>query len=495
MNLNNSKENSFPRFFSFTVLALLFIVSILLAVLAFYNHPLADDYWALNLRKTYWFLEMQKNIYNNWGGRYTSNFIYSLFTSNNFLIKYYFAHTLILIFLSFFSILYWTSTVNRYFLNLYFTNADIWIISSLFFLTIFCSICEIHTAFYWFSSSVVYQFSLICLFATHSILITFLAQNENIKNIFSFLFLAIFIFITNGTNELIALLTGIISLLTILFYNKKKFYNGYIIFLFLIYVTSLIFSLYSPGNFMRLSLFDDSKTNLLLVLSSLIFRLMQILQSILSSVLFYFTSIIIFLLGNSSQLKVQFRFKQLNFFYLFIFWIIILCFTLLPILFISKGSFPDRALNTLIALTIIVFMSIIFYWGHTFKLSNLKSLINSKKELKILGTLFFIVSCIFHPQFINLTKSIIAAPAFNNVMLERTEILQKNSHANTISLATIDNSLDSLVSTQYSSQKEIIKKIILGKPTFLISADDLNEDINRNAIAQYYRIKIITTNK
>ena len=295
------------------ILTLLCSVLLLsLIILAFYNHPSADDFFALSCRKANGFWQMQCYIFNSWGGRYTSNAISTIFTTNQFLFYHYYLHTALLIVLQVFSFYFLIFNINRHYLNECLSFSTKFFLSIFFTVTCLSCVIELNTALYWFSSSVTYQFSLISLCITVGLFIRYLFS---CKKYIIMVLLAISIFITTGTNEVVVLLQILLLFTIYLFSNKNssKIDAGKILLL-LVIILSLIFSFSSEGNSSRLELISGNR-NLVYIVFSLFYRLLQITNAVFSSLICWVVLVFTFCLGvhlKHSIIIIKYNNSRLN---------------------------------------------------------------------------------------------------------------------------------------------------------------------------------------
>ena len=237
---------------------LLFIILIIMAlpffVLAFYNHPSADDYCIASMIKNNSFWDYQKAMYNTWTGRYFANFTEAIYTSN---INLVFASKLVpfillcLLFTSFYLFLsvILKSTVSKFRIALY------TLILFVVYLNIFPSTGE---GIYWITGATEYLFAnvLTLFFLTLQIKL-FTVKSKKNKILFSILSVVISL-MAIGLNEinLCSIIAIVVLSIIYRYYLIKKidFFN------ILILVFVLIFcyvEISAPGNYSRAGEFSQ----------------------------------------------------------------------------------------------------------------------------------------------------------------------------------------------------------------------------------------------
>ena len=365
-------------------------------------------------------------------------------------------------------------------------------------INIYVAFPELNTALYWFSSAITYQTSfilLVFLFAT-SISLLYSASH---KKLLFFLALVALIILTNGSNELAAILGGFILLLFLVI-NKSQLLKqrGWILILLAIYFISFTILAKAPGNAERLALIGNTKFNIPVAIASSLFRIFIVYWNIFQSPLFWISIFTIFIYTINCQdklvglKKIEVNFK--NIFISLLLWSAILLITLLPLMLFSNGSFPDRAVNLLTAITMLFLFMLSFFSGICIREIGIVSIANNKKVLYFL--LIIISFCIYaNRSSKEIVSSLISGRLYSHIMKER-EIKLVNAQkdkSDSLFLPTLEAEMNSTIDS--SSQKAMIKEWMRKKPTLLCFQDDMADSSSRKIFQEYYNIRVISSNK
>ena len=225
-NFQASKILVFVKFILVIALIAFFLP---LFVLPFFNHPFGDDYFCgyqLNARG---FTGFQTFMYYNWSGRFATTFTWALLEQHNFLYTHYYLFSLALIIFNFISVFFLINVLCRYILKEKFSAFTIALFSFLFFALEVCSVPQMSTFFFWFSSAVNYVLPLIL--AQTEIALFILLFNSPYKIIRSIcaLLLPIVIFCTIGFNEVFIIIQFILFGFIFFFKLNKKLSSVFII--------------------------------------------------------------------------------------------------------------------------------------------------------------------------------------------------------------------------------------------------------------------------
>ncbi len=469
-----------------------------LAILSFYNHACADDYIALTWNRQFGFIGYQKYVYLHWGGRYVSNILASVFSHHDFLISHYYFHTLLLLTFTLASIYYLISVANRYYVNNSIGFLERITFSALFCVNMDVVYPELATGLFWFSSAITYQTSVILLVLFLGVSVS-LYHCEPKKKPFLFFVLLVLIIITNGTNELAVLLSGVILLLMGIF-GKSKLKKWWlsIAVIVLVYVTSFAFTSLAPGNKERLALFGNTGFHLPYAIAATLFRIFIVYWNIFQSPLFWISLVAIFIYGYNLKGKiVLLKIQNINRQRVLIFiasWTVLFSLILLPILVISNGSIPDRALNLLAFACILVFFIVSAYWGISCQQNvQLRVLGNPK----IISVVLLVLSCTIcaNRGSKEIAASLISARNYSLILGEREQemTMAHKKGLDSVSLPLLDSAMN--IAVGISAQKATIKEWMKKKPSLLYFEDDMADSSSRNILQQYYKMKVVSVAK
>jgi len=353
-------------------LTIIIIASLLL--FGFWSHPLADDYILSYHLKQSGFWGLQKWIYNNNTGRYTSSFLGAAFAYKGFLYNYYFVPLIVLLCASLWSF-YWISTCISKITNCT-SRKNVGVISIVAWLTYIIILPEKSTAFYWFSAAITYTTGTILFILYLSNWITLLSNNvHGIKRALNQATTPILLFLIIGTNELMALITmlGTIMLFAFLRPDLRSKHKITIVTTCLTGTTGLLLLFLSPGIHQRVN--GDLFSNLIPAGLSTAIWLAVSVWYIMKLPIIWFILILLYFAGLNTKTgeypsNLNILFPTLSQKRLIFICLMIAIIPLFLVLTGSHGSFPMRMLNVE-CLTIMGCLSILtYYMGYKSQAKN-----------------------------------------------------------------------------------------------------------------------------
>ena len=468
-----------------------------LVTLSFFNHASADDYFALVNEQHYRIGGFQQFVYMHWGGRYTSNLIAAVFSANGFLINHYYLHTVLLISLTLLSAFALITSFSNYLINQSINKKERILLSVLITINLFVIYPELSSALFWFSSAVTYQVSVILLMLIVSTAIN-LFHTTNKKSIPGlFIVLLLLIIACNGSSEISAIFGGMLMLI-VLILNKSRFnaHRGKVVILALVYVLSIIALIVAPGNRERMNVLQGKDINIVLSVLSAFYRVFVVYWNIFQSPLFWITIAAIFLYAIHLRDRIfMLRHHKTNLKTILLFitvWSIVLLMVLIPILLLSNGSIPDRALNVLSAASLFVFIILSFYIGICIKDKNSKQLL-ANSQLRYTVATVLIICIITNNTTKEIAGSLISANTYHSALRNRENILQNAGtlKIDSISIPLIETAMDMQVYAAGSNHKAMLKEWMKKKPSLLFISDDMASSASRKVLQDYYRVKCI----
>ncbi len=467
-----------------------------LVVLSFFNHATADDYFALYNEQKYGFTGFQQFIYMHWGGRYFSNLIAAIFSTNGFLVHHYYVHTLLLVALTLIASYIFVCVVSRYLINNAIVIRERIILASLLTILQFAIFPELSTALYWFSSAVTYQTSVILLMLLVATTIKMLQETNGKTISVLFAIQIVLVLACNGSNEVSAIFSGVLMLILLILYKKKfNAHLGKIIILALIYVLSIIAVIIAPGNRERMTVLEGKDVNIVLSVVSAFYRVFVVYWNLFLSPLFwasmaafslyaiYIRDRIFILRHHKTNLKTIVLFITI--------WSIVLLIVLIPILLLSNGSIPDRALNVLSAITLLVFIMVSFYMGLCIMDKNVKQLL-AHHQLRITVATVLIICIVTNNTSREIAGSLMSAVPYHHAMLQREQILKDASgKTDTVKLISIDTAMLYTINNSSAGKKAMLKEWMKKKPSLLFISDDIATPASRKILGDYYMVKNI----
>ncbi len=468
-----------------------------LVVLSFFNHATADDYFALFNEQKVGFTGFQQFVYIHWGGRYFSNLIAATFTINGFLVHHYYVHTILLILFTLIASYIFIWVISRYLINNAIVKRERIILAALLTILQFVVYPELSTALFWFSSAVTYQTSVILLMLLVAITIKILQETNSKTTSALFALQILLVLACNGSNEVSAIFSGVLMLILLILYKKKfNAHLGKVIILALIYVLSIIALIVAPGNRERMTVLEGKDVNIILSFVSSFYRVFVVYWNLFLSPLFWASMAAFFLYAIYIRDRIFIlRHHKTNLKTIVLFitvWTIVLLIVLMPILLLSNGSIPDRALNVLSAITLLVFIMVSFYMGLCIMDKNVKKLL-AHHQLRITVATVLIICIVTNNTSREIASSLMSAGPYHNAMLEREQMLKEAAEKpDTVRLTTIDTAMLYTINNSSAGKKAMLKEWMKKKPFLLFISDDIATPASRKILADYYMVKNIS---
>ncbi|MDG1476241.1 MAG: DUF6056 family protein [Vicingaceae bacterium] len=323
--------------------AILFILFLLITF--FFNRFAADDYYFIGELKTKPFNEIYSNLYHNWNGRWTFNFLILFFLKLHALPFFLSLYNLTSIGILYFGIVRLINSLSNYY-KIDLTNKNTFIYAaitlSIFF---FCTI-DANDTWLWYTSSVAYLWSISALIWGGSI---FFNKKKRLTDYILFVSSAIYI---GGSTEPLT----ISIILTLLFLIIKKRKVGLSIIGLGIITSSFLVNYFSPGTIYR----DDLTPNLSIInlilytgYGSIKFLLFSIHKTFIPAL---FLGLPIYFLGEKSNLSIRTNFTPLaSFIKSLVLIISIVILNQLLVTYVLGGLVPERAtISSSVVITVIL---------------------------------------------------------------------------------------------------------------------------------------------
>ena len=342
------KLNRNLNYFLFAnVLILLYILMV-----SILNIPTNDDWAFLNRIDNIGIFGFIKDSYNNWQGRFSYYFIFSLFLK---LYSYTQSTFLIILFLITIGVHSIFSLNKRLFKN-FDKKTNITLALFIFNISILGALD--FTSFFWICASAYY----IIIYSTIYLIILLLSP----KNFINFILLIFNSIIVGGGAESYSSFVILFLFLYFLYdIIKWKRINSKVALTLIITSICFIIMLKAPGNIIRMNLYKQSNSVPLLLRNS-IKPYSQLSVYILPKYLLYiFSSLPFIIIGSKYKLHEKFNSRIFNLRTFFISFFLLLTFyyiSILPGIYATSFLTPLRALNHLTLITIIFFS----FWGYVY---------------------------------------------------------------------------------------------------------------------------------
>jgi len=477
----------------------------LMLLLTQFNHPYADDYAIMGAVRYYGFSGYDKVIYHKWGGRFLSMFLGKIEAYHSFLQDHYWVHTTYLLLLNIISSVTLFSAINKYLIR-FTEKTRLVVLAAMCYVALqITSLPEVWSAYYWFSSAVSYQPGIILLQFELTLLIIFYHTQKALVRWLCGSLILLLVVLINFSNELSILINGAVLAITLIIGSTKK-HLPFIIFATLLYVGSAYIAITAPGNLLRSQ--NIPKAGVIKATTIATGRMLYVLWTILKNPFFLAGVAAVFFAGSYyrstgsasnakssgyttyssyklpgyvSRLKTLFGHYKYAVFLLCPF---IIIFIFIPLMYVSNGSFPERANNEVVQFFIILLLCAAFITGSLFRFRI------DFRKLTMPGTFVFAVTLCCNNFNGELIKSFISGKVHHIVMTQREQALKNAVETNqqSVTLLSYDKHVDSIVNTIFKDQREVIKILMRQKPSVLYSGDDLTDSNTLTHLKNYYKL-------
>jgi len=467
-----------------------------LFILPFFNHAGTDDYfYGFNFNSKS-LIAYQLFIYNNWSGRFSATFAGCLFTYKDYLFDHYYLHTLLLLFLNFSSILFLITAFDRHVSKTGSTFLRRLMLTTIFLALEICSLPQPSTFLFWFSSSLIYHLPVILMQFQIAVFIVYYNTDRGSLRIIHALLLPVLVFIIIGFNELFIIAEAFFFGVIFFFEWHKPIPVVVKFCMLLAFVAGTAIMVLSPGNQVRMSSIDAKPSYVGFV--SVMYNCLQASWYVFKNPYIWFVGSAIFLYAETSKqlwlankhirVLLQKKWFILAGFLLFLAGAIAIAVTAL-----KGGLLPERYLNAVNCILLLLLVIIFFVAGLVIKLSLFLS--TPAKKTLIYTSLIAGILC--NTYVTDAYKSLIIAPVYNHIMNER-ELALKQAAVEKNKTATVksyDAAIENLLQTRYISASATFKKIVQEKPPLLFFADDLADAYSIDILKNYYQLDNIVVLK
>ncbi len=463
---------------------LLFIVSIVvfllpLLILPFLNFPSTDDFYIPDLMRSMGFWEVQEYVYNNWGARFTFNFLSAFGNFNNFVLENYYLHSLLLILGQLLASVFFVHNLLKYLLNISISASQLWFLGLVFFMVQLVSLPEVSTWYFWFSSAITYSLPTTLVFFQLGLLFRYFRKKE----FWSIVVISILIFISIGSNEVFVVIQGIIFfVLAILTFRKKESFGLILPFVLVLGLSAGLYFL-SSGNQYRFGIIP-SKNPMFYVLSIAV-QFPIIFWSIFKNPLFWFFGFTVFMVLKPYQESIMSRFGNNLKYILFAFFAFLILTILIPVIGLKGSMLPLRLVNVLVMFSLL--FSLMVFVLFLLKYSKAAEPVFFPTISKYFVAFFILI--LFANHFTaDSYQSLISAYYRSKIPTEQFEAMKRAGEGKGVLI----------VKNYHCELKEItenknvtLSKIIENKPKFLMDLNYFENEGTKEFFKNYYQIEKI----
>jgi hypothetical protein len=436
--------------------AVFFLCLLPFVVFSFFDFMSGDDY-GLDLRfHQFGFWGVQNYIYTQWTGRFAASFLGAVFVRAGWLEKYYFLHSLLLFAGSWLSIFFLLSSINRYWLAGRFTRVRIALCASILLMIAIYVQPEPATGFYWFSSAITYQTSVILFLLLAGCLIGRFTVAGGRRPWFRDTIILLLILLIMGCNEVAAvfLCVFLTALVAVVAYHKRTMPRLLAVYTIIAFIAGAVL-LFSSGILSVRHGLMNANTSFVMILPIILFRWAEVFYSILRIPLVWVAGYLLFVIGrntaaqpflSSSLILSALKKKRVIGLGLAVTPVLVFL-TLTVVLIASKGSLPDRALNMLVGVSAFCLLAFCFWAGiiHSFRSGSFGSgaAVANPPAPAFLFIATLMLGMVANDAFAQAWKSVFSGFLYHSVQQDRRQLMEQASehHQQTVVLAPYDEAL------------------------------------------------------
>jgi len=394
--------------------------------LVFYTHPIADDLSYGFLAKTKGLFEQQVSTYSTWNGRYSGNFFIQLFPISLDNLLFY---RIILISSFFLFILSFYFFIRSILIK---TEAlTLWSITLLTVLTYLSIVPNVAEGFYWYTSVIYYQLSLVLVLCFLALTINYFQQRYFINKSFHLIIALFTLVVTIGVNETVAIVTPFVCLSFFVFsLLSKKEYSITLGVLAFVAIVCSCFVVFSPGNEYRLASYSGNKD----IVTSLF---MSILQGgrFFAKFIFSLSGLFYVLFVACFFTKLSPLIKQLKAGYLLLGFIVILFLCIFPAYYSTGILGQHRTLNV----AALFFVLLLMLTGLKIGVELKDRLPRKPEKMVVYFVLFFFIFGNGRTAMLDLYLG--KAQEYNNQLSKRSQIVKNTRSSKLTKLSVQPKSL------------------------------------------------------
>jgi len=466
-------------------------------LVSFFNSMAADDYQLYILDRKVGIWDGLAYVYRHWTGRYTATFIGIWLVDHNIPERFYFFHTLLLLFGVGAAFYFFLNSINKTFLGGVFSKGRVLSASLVLLLITLYVQAEISTGFYWFSSSITYQPPLIFSLLAAGLMIRGGVSSSKWKYLVPALILVV---LTCGTTEIgpLYLLLALLALSVFIYRTTGKIPVALVACLVVTGFTGIIIMLTSGLFTGRLKLMN-ANTSLLFFLPITLFRSASVFYFILRIPAFWVVSLLSYGLGLRLAPSVEPRLLPWRGRKILVPGLLIIAacvfLSLAPILMVTGGSFPTRSLDTLVDLTMVSLLGLLFMAG----LMNAfpAAWLNDIRIPKALPLFLLIMTLTATVPLVEAWESVFSGYFYHGMVQQRKKLIRDalNEGKRTVTIQPAEGGVEAMIHERFPHGIfETVHAILLKKPELIY--DENGMETGNRAIYQYYGLdSIIVKNR
>ncbi|HVU55640.1 MAG TPA: DUF6056 family protein [Puia sp.] len=488
---------------SFLIWICLLLCLLPFVILSFLNFIAYDDYEAVDNFSRHGFFGAQQLVYANWEGRFTATFLCGIFVKLGILTHYYFLVFLLFALFTWGAIFFFIQSVNARCLHGAFSRRAVVQASLILFVLDIYVMVEMSSGIYWFSPAAVYQTGFILFLLLSGCLVRRLSVGPGSGGTLPGRWSAgdaviiLLCILVGGCNEVTSIALACFFLFLIGIYRRYGIPVPFSLFLYLgtILLTGAIIMLTSGILTQRL-VFIHGHAGYGGILAILLFRAASIFYYVLKEPLFWACAGACFVLGMQvAAMPALSTFvsalRSRRFFIPGIAMVVLLVLlAIAPILIVTHGSIPERALNDMTSLAAFGLLAMIFLLG--LRDPFLARIVLPMKNLSTLIVVGIVCGLLASYNYKEAWKNVITGYFYHAIQIDRRKILETahSRHERVAVVTPYAMALEEKLREIFPHGAPATLKYWLEDRPTLISFDNEAED-PRNFLLPHYQLDSI----
>lgn len=475
-------------------------------VLSFFNFMAFDDYLLWEAYHNHGFFEAQKSIYLHWEGRFTANFICGVFEVTGIIRHYYFLVFLIFSFFTWAALLLLLDTVNVCCLGRAFTLSALMPASLILFVLDLYVMAEMSSGVYWFSAAAVYQTAFILFLVLAAGLVrrfSFGSVRVGRRSWYDAAIMLLAILIC-GCNEIAAIALACCFLLLIsgFIYFHISVPRVLLLYLGVVLLTGVIIALTSGVLSFRHTVMKG-QAGYAGVALILLMRGLSVFYYVLKEPLFWACVAASYVVGvrmssgasGSSGLGAFLGVLRSRRFFIpgLIALVLLVFLTLAPVLIVTHGSIPERAINNLTALAAFYLLTMSFFLGACGLSLGAEVTGRTSRLLVVLLSCALLANYNYKEAW----KNVITGYFYHAIQTDRQKILlsARENHQRSAVITPYTSALEEKVRRVFPRGAPVtVQRLLKDRPTMLYY-DNEAEEPPRVYLLRHYQLDSVVVGK
>lgn len=471
---------------SFFLRTIIVIVLLPFIILTFFSHAGLDDYLMQIIYSERNLIESQKLLYTSWNGRFLANFLQTIGVKLHLVTDYYFVHSLLFFVFTWFAIFFLVKTLNRFVLKNRISLQDIITASSIALVLNIYLLATTGDNFYWFSGVFVYQTPIILLFILFAMFIRRFATSSK-NHLVQDVLISLLLLVLTGCNETMPVAVFVLLGVAFIVLRMYKSSSSKVFFIYLLIMLAACCLVYFTSNIQNRQKFMGAEKGYVSLLAITAFRTASVFYYVLREPLFWVAGFSCFLYGFKTGVC-SMKIGRQKTIVIFLIIPLVVAMILLPIMLVTQGAFPDRALNNIIIIAACLILASCFLTGCQYRLNYSSFYLSFTRVMPV----FFSLALVCSSCYMDAWKTVGSGYFYARVIRERDQqfAMAKMQKQNSVQIIDYASAVEQQI--QQVFPRGIFKSlhdVLVKPPTVIPFFNEAEEEGASSLYATYYGIK------